>query len=67
VIPRPGAQTTPAELRQFLQRELASFKIPRRILTLDQLPKGRRERFNGDRRVSRSTGCWVIRGDARAT
>lgn len=40
VIPRPGAQTTPAELRLFLQRELASFKIPRRILTLDQLPKG---------------------------
>jgi thioesterase domain-containing protein len=40
IIPHPGAQTTPAELRQFLQRELASFKIPRRILTLDQLPKG---------------------------
>jgi acyl-CoA synthetase (AMP-forming)/AMP-acid ligase II/thioesterase domain-containing protein len=40
IIPHPGAQTTAAELRQFLQRELASFKIPRRILTLDQLPKG---------------------------
>ena len=40
VIPHPGAQTTPAELRQFLQRELASFKIPRHILFLDQLPKG---------------------------
>ena len=40
IIPHPGAQTTPAELRQFLQRELASFKIPRHILFLDQLPKG---------------------------
>jgi acyl-CoA synthetase (AMP-forming)/AMP-acid ligase II len=40
VVAHPGAQTTTAELRQFLQRELASFKIPRRILILDQLPKG---------------------------
>jgi acyl-CoA synthetase (AMP-forming)/AMP-acid ligase II/thioesterase domain-containing protein len=40
VIPHSGAQTTPAELRQFLQRELASFKIPRSILILDRLPKG---------------------------
>jgi acyl-coenzyme A synthetase/AMP-(fatty) acid ligase/thioesterase domain-containing protein len=40
IIPHPGAQTTSVELRQFLQRELASFKIPRRILILDQLPKG---------------------------
>jgi thioesterase domain-containing protein len=40
VIPHPGAQTTAAELRQFLQRELSSFKIPRHILFLDQLPKG---------------------------
>jgi thioesterase domain-containing protein/acyl carrier protein len=40
VIPRRGAQTTPIELRQFLQCTLASFKIPRRILILDQLPKG---------------------------
>ncbi|WP_083519556.1 AMP-binding protein [Bradyrhizobium jicamae] len=40
VIAHSGAQTTPAELRQFLQRELASFKIPRSILILDRLPKG---------------------------
>lgn len=40
IIPHPGVQTTPAELRQFLQRELAWFKIPHRILILDQLPKG---------------------------
>ncbi|WP_176540564.1 AMP-binding protein [Bradyrhizobium septentrionale] len=40
IVPRRGAQATAAELRPFLQRELASFKIPRRILTLDHLPKG---------------------------
>ena len=40
IVPHLGAQTTPAELRQFLQRELASFKIPHRIFILDQLPKG---------------------------
>jgi acyl-CoA synthetase (AMP-forming)/AMP-acid ligase II/thioesterase domain-containing protein len=40
IVHHVGAQTTPAELRQFLQRELASFKIPRRILILAQLPKG---------------------------
>ncbi|MGY4174137.1 AMP-binding protein [Bradyrhizobium sp. USDA 4529] len=40
IIPQRGAQASAAELRLFLQRELASFKIPRRILTLDHLPKG---------------------------
>jgi acyl-CoA synthetase (AMP-forming)/AMP-acid ligase II/thioesterase domain-containing protein len=40
IVPRRGAQATAAELRSFLQRDLASFKIPRRILTLDHLPKG---------------------------
>ncbi|MCS3453591.1 MULTISPECIES: AMP-binding protein [Bradyrhizobium] len=40
IVPHRGAQPAAAELRQFLQRELASFKIPRRILTLDHLPKG---------------------------
>jgi acyl-CoA synthetase (AMP-forming)/AMP-acid ligase II/thioesterase domain-containing protein/acyl carrier protein len=40
IVPHPGAQATAVELRQFLRRELASFKIPHRILTLSQLPKG---------------------------
>ncbi|MGL3211791.1 AMP-binding protein [Bradyrhizobium sp. BR 1433] len=40
IVPHRGAQASAAELRLFLQRELASFKIPRRILTLDHLPKG---------------------------
>jgi len=40
VVLRPGEAATPAELRQFLQSSLASYKIPRRILILDQLPRG---------------------------
>jgi len=40
VILRPGAQVTPAELREFLTAQLATFKIPRRITIVDQLPKG---------------------------
>ncbi|WP_136624297.1 AMP-binding protein [Bradyrhizobium centrolobii] len=40
IVLRPGAQASPAELRQFLQGELASFKIPHRILIVDRLPKG---------------------------
>ncbi|RDI57946.1 AMP-binding protein [Microvirga subterranea] len=40
VVLHPGARTTPAELRRFLQQDLASFKIPHRILVLDALPKG---------------------------
>ncbi|SFV12787.1 AMP-binding protein [Bradyrhizobium arachidis] len=40
IIARHGTLTTPAELREFLQRELASFKVPRRIVILDQLPRG---------------------------
>lgn len=40
IIARPGARTTPEEFREFLQRELASFKVPRHIVILDQLPKG---------------------------
>lgn len=40
VVLHPGARTTPAELRRFLQGELASFKVPHRLLVLDALPKG---------------------------
>ncbi|WP_439370379.1 AMP-binding protein [Bradyrhizobium sp. DASA03120] len=40
IIARPGAQVTPEELREFLRPELTSFKVPRRIVILDQLPKG---------------------------
>ena len=40
VVLRPGSNTTPLELREFITKELALFKIPRRITILDRLPKG---------------------------
>jgi acyl-CoA synthetase (AMP-forming)/AMP-acid ligase II len=40
VVLREGVTATPAELRNFLSGELAWFKIPRRILFRDHLPKG---------------------------
>ncbi|HEU5019207.1 MAG TPA: AMP-binding protein [Pseudolabrys sp.] len=41
VVLRAGATTTPQQLRSFLAHRLAPFKIPRRVLTLDALPKDR--------------------------
>ena len=41
VVLRTGMTATPVELRRFLQDQLASFKIPRRITIQDQLPKGK--------------------------
>ena len=41
VVFRPGETTTSIELRRYLQDQLASFKIPRRIVIRDRLPKGR--------------------------
>jgi acyl-CoA synthetase (AMP-forming)/AMP-acid ligase II len=40
VVLHEGAAVTPAELREFISAELASFKLPRRITVVDQLPKG---------------------------
>jgi len=40
VVLHPGARVTPIELREFLSAQLATFKIPRRIAIVDQLPKG---------------------------
>lgn len=40
VVLRPGMMTTSVELRAYLEEELASFKVPRRIVIRDQLPKG---------------------------
>jgi acyl-CoA synthetase (AMP-forming)/AMP-acid ligase II/acyl carrier protein len=40
VVLREGASVTPAELREFVSEGLASFKLPRRITIVDQLPKG---------------------------
>jgi oxalate---CoA ligase len=40
VVLRPGMTVTPVQLREFLQQRLGSFKVPRRIVIRDQLPKG---------------------------
>jgi oxalate---CoA ligase len=40
VVLKEGAMATPLELREFLLPRLAKFKIPRRIVFVDRLPKG---------------------------
>jgi len=40
VVLRPGAAATERDLRAFAAKSLADFKVPRRILILDDLPKG---------------------------
>ena len=40
VVLNPQTKATPAELQAFLGERLASFKIPRRFLILDEIPKG---------------------------
>jgi long-chain acyl-CoA synthetase len=37
---RPGAQATPDELRAFAKERVASYKYPRHVWLVDQLPKG---------------------------
>jgi acyl-CoA synthetase (AMP-forming)/AMP-acid ligase II len=41
VVFHPGLAVSAGELRHYLQERLASYKVPRRIAVLDQLPKGR--------------------------
>jgi len=40
VVVRPGAQLDQRELRGFVANRLAFFKVPARIVVLDELPKG---------------------------
>ena len=40
VVLRPGMTTRPVELPEYLQERLAGFKVPRRIVIRDELPKG---------------------------
>ena len=40
IVLRPGMTVRPVELRQFLREQLGAFKVPRRIVIRDQLPKG---------------------------
>jgi long-chain acyl-CoA synthetase len=36
----PGASVTPRELRDHVKRQVAAYKVPRRVWLVDQLPKG---------------------------
>lgn len=40
VVLKPGAAATEAGLREFASQRLADFKVPRRIVLLDEIPKG---------------------------
>lgn len=40
VVLREGQSVTEKELREFLSKRLADFKVPRKILFLDEIPKG---------------------------
>ncbi len=40
VVLREGADGSPAAIRAFAAERLADFKVPRRILVLDEIPKG---------------------------
>jgi acyl-CoA synthetase (AMP-forming)/AMP-acid ligase II/thioesterase domain-containing protein/acyl carrier protein len=41
VVLRAGMTANPVELRRYLQDQLASYKIPRRVLIRNELPKGK--------------------------
>ena len=40
VVLREGIEAAPAEIRAFASERLADFKVPRRVLVLDEIPKG---------------------------
>ena len=40
VVPRPGESLTEAEVRAFAAERLAAFKVPRRVLVMEDIPKG---------------------------
>jgi acyl-CoA synthetase (AMP-forming)/AMP-acid ligase II/acyl carrier protein len=40
VVRRPGASVSERELRQFASTRLAPFKVPRRVMFVEQIPKG---------------------------
>jgi len=40
VVLREGAEATPAEIREFAAGRLVDFKVPRRVVILDEIPKG---------------------------
>ena len=40
VVPRPGESVTEADIRAFAAARLAAFKVPRKVLVMDDIPKG---------------------------
>jgi acyl-CoA synthetase (AMP-forming)/AMP-acid ligase II len=40
VVLREGAQVAEKDLRSFAQTRLADFKVPRKIVILEEIPKG---------------------------
>jgi len=40
VVRRPGSAVTERELREFASTRIAAFKVPRRVVFVDQIPKG---------------------------
>ncbi|WP_223421276.1 acyl--CoA ligase [Tateyamaria pelophila] len=40
VVLREGADATEADIRSFAQERLAEFKVPRKIIIMDEIPKG---------------------------
>jgi acyl-CoA synthetase (AMP-forming)/AMP-acid ligase II len=40
VVLREGQSVSDRDLREFVARRLADFKVPRRIVFLDEIPKG---------------------------
>ena len=40
VVLREGVDATPSDLREFAAERLASFKVPRTVLMVDEIPKG---------------------------
>lgn len=40
IILRDGSEATSAEIREFASKRLAAFKVPRKVLIVDDIPKG---------------------------
>ena len=51
---KPGADTAPGELREFVKERVAAYKYPRHVWLVDELPKGRPARSSSARSSHRS-------------
>jgi acyl-CoA synthetase (AMP-forming)/AMP-acid ligase II len=38
VVPRPGAAPTPAAIIAWCREQMANYKVPRRVVVVDELP-----------------------------